>query len=99
VARVATRVGLRIEILLKDARREGGMKVLGEELGSSSKAGKEDQGVGAWAVWDSLGEGLRKSGWRGWTFREGKWVVNGVETGWEGLVEGVRREGLDLASL
>lgn len=86
VARVATRVGLRIEILLTDARREGGVGVLARDLKDGEGAG------GAWAVWEGLGEGLRKGGWRGWTFREGRWVVGGREVGWEGLVEGVRRE-------
>lgn len=88
VARVATRVGLRIEILLTDARRQGGLNVLARELGGTE---------GAWAVWEELGEGLRKGGWRGWTFREGTWKVGGgdaaEEVAWEGLVEAVRREG------
>lgn len=83
VARVATRVGLRIEILLTDARREGGVGYLSKELAGVA---------GAWAVWDGLGEGLRKGGWRGWTFREGSWMVGGREVGWEGLKQGVHAE-------
>ena len=82
VARVATRVGLRVEILLGEARREGGLQYLGGKGGEWEKA---------WAVWDALRVGLVESGWKGWGWWEGEWQVGGRAVGWDELREAVGR--------
>lgn len=70
VARIAQRVGLRIQILLKESER---LSLDYEEWGY------------AWKLWDAVGDGLDKSGWRGWTFRAGEWEFKGQRYSWPAL--------------